>query len=335
MKKLFTLIAVFFCGMAAISQTTEYTTGQTYGDPWTGWSTPVVTGVTGSSVNGVDVYTFSGTSSNAYTIEMYRQFNINSNDIDIYLAATTQNATVSVEYSSDNVSYSQIATQNWGAGFAQSTIVIPTYDPVVATFYLKLKMTGTFASPSQAQFNNLKIDAVLNSGNSNAIAPTATQNLLEGANGNLLVVTEMALPASSREWKYSTTSGSGYVSFGTAETGTTYTPNFASAGTYYVICESNFSGDMQTSNEVQINVTAPVAVEEFELGSNVLFANGELQVIASIDDYTVSIYDISGKLIISQLNLKSYNLAIHNEGIYFISIVNNGLRKTIKIAHSK
>lgn len=236
-------MAVLLAGGAVFAQTTEYTTGQTYTDAWTGWSTPVVTNISGSSVNGAYVYAFSGSTSDNYTIEIYRQFTINTNDIDIYFAATTQNATVSVEYSTDNVSYSQIGTQNWGAGFAQSTMVIPTYDPVVSTFYLKLKMSGTFGSPAQAQFNNLRIDAVLNS---------------SGA-----------------------------------------------------------------------------AVEEFELGSNVLFANGELQVIAAIDDYTVSIYDISGKLIVSQLNLKSYNLAPHNEGIYFVSILNNGLRKTIKIAHTK
>jgi hypothetical protein len=77
----------------------------------------------------------------------------------------------------------------------------------------------------------------------------------------MLTVTEEAnasvTGAISREWKYSTTSGSGYQSFGTAETGTTYTPNFATADIYYVVCETDFDGQVVISNEVEIVVTDP------------------------------------------------------------------------------
>ncbi|MBK6527385.1 MAG: hypothetical protein IPG07_18615 [Crocinitomicaceae bacterium] len=104
MKKLYTLLFSSLLALAGQSQTTEYTTGQGYADAWTGWSTPVTTGTTGSSINGANVYTFSGTNGVAHTIEIYRQFTINSNDLDLYLAATTQNATVSIWHSTDNVS---------------------------------------------------------------------------------------------------------------------------------------------------------------------------------------------------------------------------------------
>lgn len=88
----------------------------------------------------------------------------------------------------------------------------------------------------------------------NSIAPTTQQNLEPGQNGAQLTVTES--PAgSSREWKYSTTSGSGYVSFSSPETGLTYTPNFAAAGTYYVVCVSQIGASSLTSNEVTVVVT--------------------------------------------------------------------------------
>lgn len=91
---------------------------------------------------------------------------------------------------------------------------------------------------------------------SNSIAPAAAQNLVATVNGNLLSVTETPT-ATSREWKYSNTSGSGYVAFGTAETGTSYIPNFSSAGTYYVVCVSTFPGSLTLiSNEVQVNIVA-------------------------------------------------------------------------------
>ena len=255
MKKIFTLFAVL-ASLFVQSQTTEYTTGQTYTDAWTGWSTPVTTGTTGSSINGAYIYTFSGTNGMAHTIEIYRQFTINSNDLDLYLSATTQNATVSILYSTDNISYTEIGSQTWApVPFSQSTLIVPTFNPVVPTFYLKLKIVGTFGSGGQSNFNNFKIDAVLNAGNSTTIAPTTTQNLVTSTNGTAITATELPSAATSREWKYSTTSGSGYVSFAPTQTGTSYTPNFATAGTYYVVCVSNFAGDIKTSNEVQINVT--------------------------------------------------------------------------------
>lgn len=335
MKKLFTLLSCFFLLLAAKSQTTEYETGQTYPDAWTGWSIPVVTGITSSSVNGANIYQFNGVASTPFTVETYRQFTINSNDLDLYLVATTQNAIVSIEYSTDNVSYSEIGTQTWGAGFAVSTLIVPTFDPVVPTFYLKLKMIGVFGSPAQTNFNSLKIDAVLNTGNSVSIAPTATQNILTSANGTVLTSTELPSAATSREWKYSLTSGSGYVSFGVAQTSTTYTPNFATADTYYVVCVSNFAGDIQTSNEVQINVTAPASIDEFKIGAAVTYSNSFMKINTGLQNYTVQIYDIHGQIIESHHDLKSFDFSEYNNGIYFVSIYYMDQRRTLKIAHVK
>ncbi|MCW5909365.1 MAG: PCMD domain-containing protein [Chitinophagales bacterium] len=99
--------------------------------------------------------------------------------------------------------------------------------------------------------NNLTIINV-----SNSIAPSAAQTIAANANGSTLTVTETA-GVVSKEWKYSTVSGSGYVSFNPIQTGNTYTPNFATAGTYYVVCVSTYPGSVNvTSNEVQVNVVS-------------------------------------------------------------------------------
>lgn len=89
-----------------------------------------------------------------------------------------------------------------------------------------------------------------------SISPTADQNLITGNNGTQLTVTEGST-TSSRQWMYSTTSGSGYQTI-SGQTGLNYIPNFASAGVYYVVCASTYStcGTIIT-NEVKINVAAP------------------------------------------------------------------------------
>ncbi|HLP52085.1 MAG TPA: PCMD domain-containing protein [Chitinophagales bacterium] len=105
-----------------------------------------------------------------------------------------------------------------------------------------------------------------------SVTPSNTENIGAGTSGTTRNVTETA-GVVSREWKFSTVSGSGYQSFGTAETGASYIPNFANAGTYYVIVESTYPGGLVvTSNEVQFNVVAnsiaPSASQSILVGVN-------------------------------------------------------------------
>ncbi len=105
-----------------------------------------------------------------------------------------------------------------------------------------------------------------------SVAPLTTQTIAANTNGSVLTVTETPA-ATSREWKYSTVSGSGYQSFAPTQTGTTYTPNFANAGTYYVVCVSSFSGGLTlTSSEVTVNVVsnsiAPTSSQSILVGVN-------------------------------------------------------------------
>jgi hypothetical protein len=90
---------------------------------------------------------------------------------------------------------------------------------------------------------------------SSSILPSADQTLLTNQNGTLLALTESSTPT-SRQWKYSTTRGGPYTNSIPAATGTSYTPNFPSFGTYYIVCESVYNTVTYTSNEVKINVPA-------------------------------------------------------------------------------
>jgi hypothetical protein len=92
--------------------------------------------------------------------------------------------------------------------------------------------------------------------NNVAIAPTADQTLATTTNGTTLTATETPAGA-SRQWYYSTTSGGSYTTAISGATATTYTPNFATPGTYYVVVQSNFGTCSVFSNEVKVTATAP------------------------------------------------------------------------------
>ncbi|MFA5575540.1 MAG: hypothetical protein WC994_10905, partial [Brumimicrobium sp.] len=129
-----------------------------------------------------------------------------------------------------------------------------TYTPQFATTGTYYVVCESVAGTSVAVSNEVEIVVTPSVSNMVTISPNNTQTLIENEVGTLLTATETPSSADSREWKYSTTSGSGYVSFGTPETGATYTPQFATAGTYYVVVESDFAGDVTVSNEVEIVV---------------------------------------------------------------------------------
>ena len=87
-----------------------------------------------------------------------------------------------------------------------------------------------------------------------SVLPITTQNIGVGVNGTLLTATENA-GAVSRQWYYSTVSGGPYTTPIAGATTTTYTPNFASANTYYVVCISTYACGTVTTAQVQINVS--------------------------------------------------------------------------------
>ncbi|MBO2008990.1 T9SS type A sorting domain-containing protein [Hymenobacter negativus] len=88
------------------------------------------------------------------------------------------------------------------------------------------------------------------------IAPTTAQNIVTNANGNALTATENT-PATSRQWAVGTASAGPFTDIA-GQTAATYTPNFPTVGTYYVVVKSTVACGVVTSNTVRVNVTAPV-----------------------------------------------------------------------------
>lgn len=150
----------------------------------------------------------------------------------------------------DNFTRTTTGTSPSATGTISGTI--PANTPS-GTGYRVRVITSSPALTAADNGSNITINLTAST---STIAPAATQNILTSTNGTLLTVTENPT-GSSREWKYATVSGGPYSSFAPTETGTTYTPNFATAGTYYVVCESQIGGTVR-SNEVVVVVSDPV-----------------------------------------------------------------------------
>ena len=190
------------------------------------------------------------------------------------------------------------------------------------TFYVICQSTKNSITVSS---NEVQINvnyAVL----SNSIAPEATQNIGVNFAGNILTVTEN-LTVDSREWKYTTTSGSNYQSFAPQQTGSNYTPIFTNVGTYYVVCQSTKSGITVTSNEVQINVSSvaltnsisPATSQNISVNTmgNVLTVTENLTVDSREWKYTTT-SGINYQSFAPQQTGSNYTPIFANTGTYYI-----------------
>ena len=189
----------------------------------------------------------------------------NGNNIQVILVsnsiapATAQNLITNVPGSTLNVTETAgLISRNWlfsttsGGPYTSFTPAVTgtSWSPVFSSpgSYFVVCQT-TYPGGLTVQSNEVQFTV---SGNS--ISPSGAQSILAGVNGATLSVTET--PAgTSREWKFATTSGGPYSSFSPVQTGLTYTPNFASNGSYYVVCQSVIGGNTATSNEVLITVS--------------------------------------------------------------------------------
>ncbi len=207
----------------------------------------------------------------------------NGSDIQIVLA-TNAVAPVTTQYIPVNTNgtvltvteTSGFTTNQWqysttsGGPYSAFTVAQTgtTYTPnftSAGTYYIVC--TTTYPGSLTVTSNQVQITVIQNS-----IAPSTVQSVLAGTNGTALTVTETP-GATSRQWQYGTASGGPYQSFGSPQTGLTYTPNFANPGAYYVVCVSAYPGGATTtSNEVQINSVQtsvnPGTTQNFLLGSN-------------------------------------------------------------------
>jgi hypothetical protein len=174
--------------------------------------------------------------------------------------------------------------------------------------------------------NSNEVEIVVTDPGSNTvtISPSSTQTLLVGQSGTLMTANETPAAASSREWKYSITSGSGYVAFGTPVTGLTYTPNFAAVGTYYVICESDFAGDVQISNEVTILVPSAAGIDSENLKYKIYAADQMIQILLSDLQHNtyLTLYSLDGKKVFGQsLTEENSTIQTNLSGVFVYTIV--------------
>lgn len=116
------------------------------------------------------------------------------------------------------------------------------------TFFLALKgIDGTAA----VHYTN-SVECVVAS-NKAVLSNYKTQNLRLGQQAYMISVIEET-EASSREWKYRTADGE-FMSFDPAITGLEFSADFAEAGTYFVVCQSTIDGVVNTTKEVQYNIS--------------------------------------------------------------------------------
>ena len=163
--------------------------------------------------------------------------------------------------------------------------------------------------------------------NSVVVSPAASQTILLGEDGATLTATESPSAAASREWKFSTTSGSGYGAFATAETGTTYVPNFSTLGTYYVVCESDFGTETVVSNEVEIIVPSAAGIDTEDLNFHIQNINGMIQLsLSSFENAKFFVYSLNGQ-VVYESNLTN-EVSTHDvqasSGVYVYNVVVNG-----------
>lgn len=164
------------------------------------------------------------------------------------------------------------------------------------------------------------------------VTPSADQVIDENANGTALSLTETPT-ADAREWLYSTTQGGPYMSFTTPETGATYTPNFATAGTYYVTATANYGGDVfDANNEVMITVNAVAnGIEDATNVALVYAYNNTIQIASELQNAQVNVYDLNGKVLSKANFSNNTTLNVNYKGIVLVQIVTAEGNYTTKV----
>ena len=239
--------------------------------------------------------------------------NISSNTDGTELTVTEEQVATSREWKYSTTSgapYSSFGTPETG------TTYTPNFS-VDATYYV---VCQSLINGNTVTSNEVQVVVTTVSANSNSIAPTEIQYLEVNQNGPVLTVSETPATADNREWKFSTTSGSGYGSFTTPQTATTYTPNFSAQGIYYVVCESNFGGTIVTSNEVKIIVDTDVSDYYLEFDGDDSFfvndnANNDLDVTT---DYT---YETWVK--VDEYNDGDYSRIMYRNNLFSLHLIND------------
>ena len=157
-----------------------------------------------------------------------------------------------------------------------------------------------------------------------SIAPATTQQLTMNEMGTPIDL-DATLAYQGSEWLFATTPGGPYASFVPAETGMAYTPQFANAGTYYIVAQVNYGPYSLISNEVLVEVSPTIGINSAFRAQNLAFAANQLNVdlSASATDGQLEITSSDGKLIHRQTakggELTKVTLA--NKGLFIARLI--------------
>ncbi len=275
---------VTVCTNAATALTANPVGDGTFTYSWTGLITGSTTSSTAnattSAAGGPNNYTvtvrdgngISSAASTAVTVTVVAQPSITAQPSDATICeGGTYSPSITATGGTPSLTYQWQYSANGSSGWANvvnGTPVNATYSNPTSNnsfsvggsiaagiYYYRCIVSASGSGCSNATSNNGVL--TIRSTTTN-IAPTAIQNIPVSTNGTTLTVTEGTNTVTSREWKYSTVDGGPYTT-GTGVTASTYTPNFGTANTYYVVCETVYAGPCSvtiTSNQVQINVTS-------------------------------------------------------------------------------
>lgn len=205
--------------------------------------------------------------------------------------------------------------------------------PATSPEYILVTFTSSHVPGSGVDGATLWIDdlELIYNDNEVDISPVAAQTLDLNESGDVLTANEtpnVASSVTSRQWKVSNTSGGPYTDLA-GETALTYTPQFANVETYYVVCETDFSGDVVVSNEVEIQVEDYLGLSDnSEIAVNV-YAKSQAVVVdfsdIEMNGASIVITDAKGRRLVEQnVNSNSLNTIPVNvsSGVYFYQISN-------------
>lgn len=181
--------------------------------------------------------------------------------------------------------------------------------------------------------NEVEIAVIDPAVNSVTISPSGDQSVLTDEAGMTLTASETPAAADSREWKYSITAGTGYGPFAPVENGLSYTPNFDAVGTYYVVCESDFAGDIQISNEVIIHVVGTAGITNDDMLFSIYSTGDQIKVnFSDFEGASFMIFGLDGKAIYSTILTSETSLhTLNKSGIFIYQIRKNNQLITGKL----
>lgn len=135
----------------------------------------------------------------------------------------------------------------------------------------------------------------------NQITPNSTQTFPVSGTGTMLTASE-SQNTTIRDWRYSITPGGPYTAFSPNETGGSYTPSFASLGSFYVVCAStNQYGDEVISNEVECIVINSITLTTTTISGSPFYISPSATAIGSVD-YTTDVVYGSGNIFTAELS---------------------------------